>query len=412
MRPPASVSKPEPQATGLRRSQSLRKPAAATQTLPSAAPATHARTQSTSTVTAARRDTSNSTTGSERPKSLLVAPSRSSKTSHVSAATLPGPARASTRSAGLHRSASTKTKNEASNGVAGAPTVPRAEEPLATQSKRREPAADEVKKSSRPAFSTLQQHFTPRKTGKAPTATFLNPAPAPASNSLPAEIVHLQAELLQLHLLHQASAQVSARWEQSAKRSLRTKFEEVASLYHIMLEHERSASEQTNLQSLLDWTPSNAALAHHIQTLSTPLDQLPSLVEPGGRLHRLESDFERWLSSIQTLRSAREDAGSTIEPLGSAWKAENEALTRKITALAGALDTLAPSPPGSSIEAVGSACTQLLGGMLEELELMRKIETDVVASEKVWVDRCLEGIEGVGMGMGMRDGETPPAWSL
>ncbi|KAF1938634.1 hypothetical protein EJ02DRAFT_457690 [Clathrospora elynae] len=405
MRPPTSVSKPaEPQTVGLGRSRSLRKPNATTQSSQSIGPANHTRTQSTSTIIAAPRHMAKPNTGSERPKSLLMAPTRSSKANTVSADTLPSGARTSIRIAGLNRSASTKAKPEASSGSAGTGAALRAEETLTAQPSRREPVLEEPKKTNRPAFSTLQQHFTPRKIGKAATATFLNPAPITGTQSLPPEIGNLQSELLQLHLLHQSSAQVSKRWELSAKRSLHTKFEEVSSLHQIMLDNERAGQEQKNLQSLIEWSTggSAAGLVEHIRILSEPLHELPSLVESGGRLQRLVGDFEHWLSSVRELQSARQrpsgdkDALETVNSLGDSWRAVNAALTRKLTALVRDLDRLAQPSPGSSIACIVDTCTSILRGILDELQIMQMIEADVVMMEKAWVEDRLRAIARVG----------------
>ncbi|EOA81507.1 uncharacterized protein SETTUDRAFT_143068 [Exserohilum turcica Et28A] len=404
MRPPAAVSKPaEPPKVGLGRSQSLRKPASTSQTAQPSRLGGHARTQSTSTISAARRDPAKSNL--DRPKSLLAAPGRGSKASTAFADALPSTAKTSARTTGLGRAISTRARPEALAGATGSAA-------------RKESAVEEPKKTSRPAFSTLQQHFTPRKTGKAPTSTFINPAPQPASHSIPPEIASLQSELLQLHLLHQTSAHVSRHWEQSAKRALHTKFNEVASLYQVMLENERAGQEQKNLQSLLEWSTgdSTAGLVEHVQILSEPLHELPSLVEPGGRLQRLVVDFEQWMQWVQEIRSVRSGhaggnaALGTIEGLGDSWEAETAALMRKLTVFARDLERLAPPTPGSSIASMVDACTSILQGILDELQTMQKIEREVVAREKLWVEDRLRVIaRDVGMHVIDGGGDTA-AW--
>lgn len=400
MRPPTSISKLAGPQAGLSRSQSLRKPAATSQPAHPSGLSGHSRTQSTSTISAPRQNVARSNTVSERPKSLQIAPSRTTKTNSTTSDALPGATRTSIRSTGISRTASTRTKPATSSSLPSSGPTPRAEEPLATQSRRKEAGPEEPKKTNRPAFSTLQQHFTPRKVGKAPTATFINPAPQAPSYSLSPETVSLQSELLQLHLLHESSVQVCRRWEISAKRSLHTKFEEVASLYGVMLENERAAQEQKNLQSLLEWSAGGSSLGivEHIQILSEPLHELPSLVESGGRLQRLVGEFEHWLLWVQDVRSARQDHGraktafGTIEGLGDAWKAENATLSRKLTALARDLNRLASPTPGSSIACIIEACTSILQGVLDELQTMQKIETEVVSREKDWVENRLRVI--------------------
>ncbi|KAG9189428.1 hypothetical protein G6011_06296 [Alternaria panax] len=400
MLPPASVSKLAAPQAGLSRSQSMRKPAAVSQPVQSSGHSGHSRTQSTSTISAPRQNVKRSNTISERPKSLQIAPSRTTKNSSTSTDTLPGTTRTSMRSTGLSRTASTRTKPTASSSLPSTGPTPRTEELLATQSRRKELALEEQKKTTRPAFSTLQQHFTPRKVGKAPTATFINSTSQATSYSLPPETVSLQSELLQLHLLHRSSAQECRRWEISAKRSLHIKFEEVANLYQVMLENERAAQEQKNLQSLVEWSSGglSAGLVEHIHILSEPLHELPSLVEPGGRLQRLVGEFGHWLSWVQDIRSARHNHGraksafDTIEGLGDTWKAENAALSRKLTVLARDLDRLASPTPGSSIACMVEACKSILHGILDELQTMQKIEAEVASREKEWVEDRLQVI--------------------
>jgi hypothetical protein len=280
----------------------------------------------------------------------------------------------------------------------------------------KEVAKEEPKKApARPAFSTLQQHFTPRKVGKAPTATFLHPAPVSTSNSLPPELFSLQMDLLQLHLLHSNAAEVTEQWEASAKHRLRTKFDEVSSLYQVMLDHERSGQEQKNLQALLEWTGGKASgsLVQHIQVLSGPLHQLPSLVQTGGRFQRHAAAFEQWMSWVQEVRVARQDRAEggmgSIEGLGDAWKAENAVLMRKLTSFARDLSGLAQPTAGSNIASIVSCCESLLDGLLEELRVMQTIEQDVVEREKEWVESKLQGIAA---DIGSFLVESHPAWRM
>ncbi|KAJ4362210.1 hypothetical protein N0V95_001454 [Ascochyta clinopodiicola] len=184
----------------------------------------------------------------------------------------------------------------------------------------------------------------------------------------------------------------------SAKHALRLKFDEVATTYQVMLEHERSGQEQKNLEALVEWTgdKSSASLVEHIQILSGPLHELPSLVQTGGRFQRLVAAFEQWILWLQEVRSAREsrtEAGlGSIEGLGDAWKAENASLVRKLTSFARDLDGLSQPTAGSSIASIVGSCKTLLEGLLEELGVMQTIEASVVEKEKKWVETRLQGI--------------------
>lgn len=169
-------------------------------------------------------------------------------------------------------------------------------------------------------------------------------------------------------------------------------------MYQVMLEHERSGQEQKNLQALLEWTgdKSSISFVEHIQILSGPLHELPSLVAVGGRFQRLAGAFDQWVSWVKEVQSARQDRTETgmgsIEGIGDAWKAENAALMRKLTSFARDLESLAQPADGSSIASIVSSCKVLLEGLLYELQVMQTIEADVVAKEKEWVETRLQGI--------------------
>ena len=413
MRPPSLINKPSATPSlGITRSQSLRRPAVASQQAPSISTGAHSRTQSTNTVPLARSNTARPRTTAERPKSMHIP---SNALAHGPGETIQpelATARASTRLTGLSRSTSVKTRPDGLSGMRPAAAT-RSNEPALAQSKTKEVAKEDPKKAARPAFSTLQQHFTPRKAGKAPTATFLHPAPVTTNNSLSVESISLQMDLLQLHLLHENAAEVSKQWETSAKRALSSKFDEVASMYRFMLQHERSGQEQKNLLALLDWTKdkTSSSLVEHIQVLSGPLHELPSLVQTGGRFQRHVSAFERWVSWIEEIRAARQnhsEAGlGSVEGLSDAWRAENAALMRRLSSFARDLSGLPQPAAKSSIMAIVECCQTLLAGLLEELQVMQAIESDVVSHEKEWVETRLQGIAAdVG---GFLVDETP-AW--
>lgn len=420
MRPPALPSKPSGvPSLGIGRTQSLRRPAVSTQPGPPASnvpqqPRTQS-IQSTATVPLARSNTVRPRTTADRPKSLHITSSTAAHVTSDVAHPESAKARTSARLVGLTRSASIKARPDGPSGGLRPRAATKPEDVVVNQAKSREVAKEEPKKAARPAFSTLQQHFTPRKVGKAPTATFLHPLAVTTGNTLPPELVALQMDLLQLHLLHKNAAEVSRCWEMSAKRALRSKFDETSSMYQVMLEQERSGQEQKNLQALLEWTgdKASASLVKHIQVLSGPLHELPSLVQTGGRFQRHVSAFEQWFTWGEDVRVARQNRTEaslgSIEGLGDAWKAENSALMRKLTSFSRDLSGLSQPAAGSSIAFIVECCETLLDGLLAELQVMQTIETDVVSKEKEWVETRLQGIAA---DIGSLLVEEAPAWRI
>lgn len=371
-----------PSSVGLTRTQSLRRPGVPPQPAPAPTPASriHTRAQSTNTAISARKDiTEADKTGprAERPKSFVGAPTHTRNVNNGPVEAASGVVRTTARLDSLKRSAS--TRSQPNDG--------------------REALKQDPKKSARPAFSTLQQHFTPRKTGKAPTATFLQ-APEPVNHVLPPEIISLQNELLQLHLLHESSALTNEQWELSAQKALQTKFDEVASLNQVMQEKERLGQEQKNILALREWNGPNAlsGLVEHIQALSSPLHELPSLLDPGGRFFQLVETFTQWISRVDEVWSNRTETRAqrnlmqSLEGLGDTWRGEHAAMMRKLTAFARHLGGLPQAVPGSSIAHIVSRCQSLVDGLLSELQIMQATENDVVAREKRWVEERLRTI--------------------
>ncbi|KAF2271088.1 hypothetical protein CC78DRAFT_573466 [Lojkania enalia] len=364
--------------SGLGPSHSLRKPSTSAQLEQSINARSHLRTKSTSTARSIQQDVAEPRSRLDRPKSLYATTSFSLKnTGSTSANAVSRDASGSVRHTALKRSVSIKAR----------PEEPKKEEP----------------KKPRPAFSTLQQHFTPRKVGKAPTSTFLHPPASDVSpNCLSPDIAKLQAELLQLHFLLESSVEVSSQWELSAKRILHRRFDEVASLHDALRENERQSQEQKNVYALREWNSvgSSFGLVDHIRILSGPLHELPSLLNPGGRFVRLADEFDLWINRIEDAWIARkgdprqQGCGEFAKGLGDFWREETAALTRKLTIFSRDMDRLTDPAGGSSVECIVATCKQLLGLVLDALHEMQMIEAAVVSREREYVELRLKAIAG------------------
>ncbi|KAH7052243.1 hypothetical protein B0J12DRAFT_571847 [Macrophomina phaseolina] len=258
----------------------------------------------------------------------------------------------------------------------------------------------EPKLAAKPAFSTLQQHYSPKKTlePKKATSTFFH-APSVSTGGADAlwgEALALQTELLQLHLLHEAAAEVQAEWERSAEHALRLQFYEVATAHHNMRKNESEVQELVNVHALQEWKSGSATsgLAENIQLLGPLLNELRALTDSGGRHTRAVQEFEEWAARAEQVWAGRE-AGQRVEVvsrLGDAWKVEVGALLRKETALAREAEGLAEAAAGSSIRAVVDGSRALVAGMVEELQLMRRVEVLVGEDEARFVESGLQGI--------------------
>lgn len=283
----------------------------------------------------------------------------------------------------------------------------------------------------RPAFNTLQQHYSPAKSlaPKPLTATYLappSPSKLPANVAASAETARLQTELLQLHLLHRDAAPAAAAWANSARARLGGRFRDVAREGDDVGRLESRAVERLNAAALRDWTAEAGAgptrrLEDRVQALDAVLSNVWSLGEPGGRYARLVRRFERWAESAAGIIEARGGeslGGAALLPgeelvfvgdLDASWRDDCAGLARRLDGWGRLLAELGVAAggddeeeeeeddddreprgrrggwPASSLSRILGACGSLVHDMLAELDLMLQIERDAAEQENEWI---------------------------
>jgi hypothetical protein len=277
----------------------------------------------------------------------------------------------------------------------------------------------------RPAFSTLQQHFTPKKALKAPTSFYLATVAGkqPSSESMSPETVRLQTELLQLHLLHESSADVLQSWQESAEDKLQKRFEDVAQKYRRVAALERETQIQLNFCGLKEFARDGRAgqgLEERIQSLGSVIPEIVNTTGAGGKYARLVKSFERWIERIEQIWETRERNGSVlnnggepefVEGLGNGWKDETASLSRKLEIWLQDLDGVGSSPAGSSLALVVARCKYLMEGMLQELDIMRGMERAVVERESRWVsEKVAELLDEIDSGLDKESASKQGIW--
>ncbi|UQC78386.1 uncharacterized protein CLUP02_03863 [Colletotrichum lupini] len=292
----------------------------------------------------------------------------------------------------------------------------------------------------RPAFSTLQQHYSPAKSlaPKPLTATYLaapSPSKLPANIALTAETSRLQTELLQLHLLHRDLPQVTSQWHASARSKLAARHADLAASARSLAALESDAAERRNLAALSSWgasagksgkaVTSSLPLEDRVQRLDALLTSLWSLDDPGGKHHRLVRAFERWASSLADLEAARARAEDGADPsallddnadvrfgggLDARWKDDAAALVRRLEGWDAQLRELeyrgdddedaaasTTTTQASSLKRMLDGCSSLVRDMLDELAVMEEIEAAAVERENEWIKKMnREGDDGRG----------------
>jgi len=255
-------------------------------------------------------------------------------------------------------------------------------------------SSEPAPKPQRPAFSTLQQHFTPRKASKASTPSLLAPPLSnPATdNTLPPSSLHLQTQLAQLHLLHRSSATTQSQWETSAQIHFKRELQNLSTQEAELQRLERDHHAAINYPALAAWchSASSAEFAERIQVLSRTLQEISSLLEGGSKYERVIGIFEDWFASAQRTRSSRCGPGDVelefMESIGDGWKAEVAYWERKLMASARELQQLGEPREGSSIARVVALLRGAVDRMVEELAVVKALERDVVRAEARWVN--------------------------
>lgn len=263
----------------------------------------------------------------------------------------------------------------------------------------------------KPAFNTLQQHYSPARNlaPKPLTSSYLappSPSKLPANIAISSETAKLQTELLQLHLLHRDADAVTASWHASAKQRLGQRFAELARRDEEVSREEAEVEEARNLAALVAWG-GGKGLDGKIQTLDTILSGVWSLGEPNGRYSRAVRKFEKWADQTRRAVEARRVAGGLgalmddgevgfVTELDPAWKDEVSSMARRLDSWRRQLGQLesgvsdveeSGEQKSSSLSRLLAGCRSQVHGMLAELDLMEQIERDALAQETAWIRR-------------------------
>lgn len=271
---------------------------------------------------------------------------------------------------------------------------------------------------SKPAFNTYQQHYSPAKQSlpkpPIPNSKIARTSPQAADDEpVSFDVAKQQIELLQLSLLHQASAQCTAEYTASAKRKLGRKHTKLRKEYESIRATELVHQRALNLAALESWCSDPQMLVENLQILSLVYSDLESLTEENSRHASLVKTFEHWISASQN--SALDN--TFISALPEDWHSTHASLALKLRSIQRSLGVLRPpekSEDPSALEIVLRGCKGLVDGMVRELEVMAKLEREVLERESGRVEdevRALVlgdvGMSGVDGGAG---GTWVPAW--
>lgn len=227
-----------------------------------------------------------------------------------------------------------------------------------------------------------------------------------------------QVELIQLSLLHQSSGQVLAEYEASARRSLGKRHAKLRKNYESIRAHEQQHQRQTNLSAIESWCPDQALLAEHLQTVNRVVTTLQTHTDPGSRYSELAETFDSWAGKAEASLFDDQPAATFIEALPESWRSAHTSLALKLRSIQRDLDTLPPVPPASSSESPSSLeiildnCSSLVDDMLKSLEVMTKLQKEVLQRGKARIDEQINAL--ISANQSAQDVEKEnwvPAWT-
>ncbi|KAL3439053.1 hypothetical protein BDV09DRAFT_158043 [Aspergillus tetrazonus] len=262
---------------------------------------------------------------------------------------------------------------------------------------------------TRNQFSTYQQQFSPKKTQE-PTASTPDNGPDQVSSLIPSswpEVAALQTELLQLSLLHQFMQQRNDQWQRDAQAHLRKKYTSVAGDYKAILNEEKELQRKLNGQALHSWFINSGEhngqqrFAEHVQLLSQVADEVYGLSDSHGRYAMAILEFEEWLQTVEKIQEARANVGQEgenfIDPIRREWREETNALIMKLELASRQLQSLdilghedVEALSRSALIRMAKGLGDLVSQMVEELNVIRKIEADCVKSERTRVSQMAQ----------------------
>ena len=226
----------------------------------------------------------------------------------------------------------------------------------------------------------------------------------------------MQNELLQLHLLHQSSFQIRREWEEDARRKLEIRFNEVAGRDRELSAREREELSMINAHAFARWKDVGVpgiGLDEKVRILDEALSDIWTMSdEKSGRYTRLVRTFEKFLGQVKDVLEYRErddhrhdlnaelldDEVIFIDPLPREWKEAAFHVERKLKSCQEALESLGNADPTTREESHGNASrstlsralhnlSNIVDGMLEELNVMVTLEDEIVRREKEWIEK-------------------------
>ncbi|KAJ5893275.1 hypothetical protein N7495_004966 [Penicillium taxi] len=371
-------------------------------------PPLQSRQSSVSTVSRPRPHSPKKTEISPTPRSIRSASLRQPVVSTVSRPRPPSPKKTeilppprSVRSASLRQPVTVSGGSGMSNVSATARGHTRHRSQVVSSRSMTDPApvANRQFSTYQPQSSLKNQIKPPTPTGDFRTASGLIPTSWP-------EIAALQTELLQLSLFYSSSLERQTKFKKESESRLKKKYDTVAILYRSVLGDEKRQQQELNGRALGSWLRNchdhrgPHEFTEQIQILSQILQEISDLLSRGkdGRYDWVVTCFNDWFEHAESVRQQRALSGildaTFIDPLDRAWKEEATGLRAKLELCARELQSLDLLGFGELERLEQSALTRVVRGltesiqlMIEEIQVMITLETELICAERKTVSQ-------------------------
>lgn len=272
--------------------------------------------------------------------------------------------------------------------------------------------------SSRPGFSTLQQHFSPARNlaPKPLSSSFLappSPSKLPANVVIASDIAKLQAELLQLHLLHRDSHKVGRAYEESAQKQLEDLLRTLDKQDNLLRVEESARYRRRALIALRNWegvSTSKDDLTDKIQALDSVVAEVILLNEPSSSFQNCIRIFENYMVHVQEIREHRTQGElQEIDTylFDESWASECRNLLQSAIITCTTAKALGQLNDNSTLARLLSICQTSMDNVVTQIQVMLKMRSEVEASEREWITRmCNEDSDDDGS----RGREVGSAW--
>ena len=256
----------------------------------------------------------------------------------------------------------------------------------------------------RPAFSTSQHHFAPQmpRVPLPPANEKSHPQQLSVYN-MSSEFTDLRNEMLQLHLIHDASFKVQAQWQKSAEKRYRLLYEDLSCDHARVRDQESKFQKEVNTAALAAWCVGmgTAKAARAIQTLSDVVAEISDWSGEDGKYTQTIEIFDYWHAQACRVLQKRDADVTTeaqvliLEGIGDGWKADVIKLRRKATTSLDRLRILEIAKEhseDSDLVRLAKALTTTFSNMVQELDTLQAIENQMVSLEQSWINSSLSRI--------------------